>query len=160
MLRFAKCAIVALALFTLPLTTEASDACLSEAPVVDRLEWWDFGTVTRSDIALPSRNSHGYFETYAAAHLEWDRQLNIRFDHQVPGDMTGLEYTLYRLEFSVGNGPNRFTYVQDFTKNCTSPGRSMFPGQAVKLSPVKVPPGFLGFPRGREVVRVRVWGHL
>jgi hypothetical protein len=160
MLRFTLRLLLTLSLLAAPLQVEAADSCLPQGPVADRLEWWDFSRVTRSEFRLPSRNTNGYFETYAAAHLEWDGQLNIRFDHETPADTAGLEYTLYRLEIQVGNGAGRFTYAQDFTKGCTSPGRSMFPGQAIKLSPVKVPPGLFGFPRGREVVRVRVWGHL
>lgn len=152
-------------LFTLaflvpPLSLEAAESCLPAYPIVDRSEWWDFSMITRSNFTLPSRNSYGYFDTYAAAHLEWDRQLKISFDYRTPEDMAGLEYNLYRVEIQVGRGAGQYTYVQDFTRECSSPGRSMFPGQSIRLNPVKVPPGFLGFPRGREVVRIRIWGHL
>ncbi|RZA08997.1 MAG: hypothetical protein EOP11_03075 [Proteobacteria bacterium] len=145
-----------------PTVSEAAESCLAPYPVSDRLEWWDFSMITRSEFPLLSRNSRGVFETYATAHLEWNNRLNLAFDYQMPGDMGGLEYSLYRLEIQVGRDgdPDKFTYVQDFTNGCTEAGRSIFPGQSIRLNAVKVPPRLFGLPRGREVVRIKIWGHL
>jgi len=160
MLRFLLTLSLAFLPFALPISARAAAACPAEAPVVDRLEWWDFSRVTRSDFFLLSRGPKGIFETPAAAHLEWDQQLTIRFDHKLPPDSAGLEYTIDRFEIAVGRGYGAFRFSADFTDDCNAPGRSMFPGQAIKLKPVKVPPGYFGFPRGLEMVHVRIWGHL
>lgn len=162
MMRFGKIVTLA-ALLLLPRPASADEtSCLPDRPVVDRGEIWDFSRVTKSDFFLPTRSAYQWYETYAAAHLEFNKRLHVLFDYKTPSGTVGLEYSFYRVEIQVGHDydPDRFVYVNDLTRDCMSPGRSIYPGQSIRLDPIKIPPRGDGSPRGREFVRVRIWGHL
>lgn len=162
MMRFGKFVTLA-ALLLLPRPAAADDtSCLPDRPVIDRLEIWDFSRVTVSDFYLPTRSAYQWHQTYAAAHLEFNKRMNVLFDYNAPNGMVGLEYNFYRVEIQVGQDydADRFVFTKDFTRDCQSPGRSIYPGQSMRLDPIKIPPRADGNPRGRELVRVRIWGHL
>jgi hypothetical protein len=131
----------------------ADDGCFDAEPVVDRTEIWDFTASPRSDFYLPTRNVYGLFPTRAAAHFSLNESgaLNVAFDHQLPPDMMGIQYTVHQLEVEVGGA----TFHYDFTRGCTEPGLSFFPRETAEIPAIKLP-----LPAGNAPLRIRVWGHL
>jgi len=146
-------------LFTLP-SLAHGDECFEQNPVFTKALEWDLSGPARTDFYLPTSNSFGSFQTAAAAHIEWNGALEISFDYQLPPGQAGLAYTVQRLVVEVGEGEEKFTADLDFTLGCTDVGRSFFPGQSLKLHPIKVPARGDGLPRSDETVRVLLWGHL
>jgi hypothetical protein len=145
--------------FSLPSAAQGEE-CFGEDPVHRSAYNWDLSQNARADFYLPTSNTFGSFQTAAAAHFEWNGALEISFDYQLPPGQVGLAYNVHRLVVEVGEGDDKFTADLDFTAGCTDVGRSFFPGESLKLFPIKVPPRGDGRPRGEEAVRVQLWGHL
>jgi hypothetical protein len=144
-------------------TSAHAEGCYDERPIVDKWEVWDFSQRTLSSFWLPTRTASGkLYQTYAAAHFEWNKTLNLNFIYQLPEGQTGLEYNVYRADIQVGHDldPGKLSTSVDFTKNCALPGRSMFSGQSIQVKPIKVPLRYGKEPRGKELVHILVWGHL
>jgi hypothetical protein len=131
----------------------AEEGCFDAEPVVDRTEVWDFGSNPRTDFYLPTRNVYGLFPTKAAAHFSLNESgaLNVLFDHHLPVDMMGIQYTVHQLELEVGDTTYRF----DFTRGCTEPGISFFPRETAEIPAIKLP-----IPAGAAPLHIRIWGHL
>lgn len=141
------------ALFCFSPSAQADEGCFDAEPVVDRLETWDFTASPRSDFYLPTRNVYGLFPTRAAAHFSLNESgaLAVAFDHQLPPEMMGIQYTVHQLEVEVGGAIFRY----DFTRDCTEPGLSFFPRETAEIPAIKLP-----LPAGAAPMRIRVWGHL
>lgn len=150
-MRFLTLAIAALLSF--PNSATADDGCFDTDPVVDRSETWDFSAAPRSDFYLPTRNVYGTFPTNAAAHFSLNEggALSVAFDHQLPPEIFGLQYTVHQLEVQVGGA----TFRYDFTRGCTEPGLSFYPRQTVEIPALKLP-----LPAGTAPLHIRIWGHL
>lgn len=91
-----------------------------------------------------------------------DGQIQVSFDHHLPSNMVGLPYTVHRLEIQIGKDEDieKVVEIKDFTDDCKEAGLSFFPRQSSRLVPIKIPPRSDGHLRGKEPVRIRVWGHL
>jgi hypothetical protein len=150
-MRFFSLAIAAL--LSLSVSAHAEDGCFDGAPIVDRTETWNFDSNPRSDFYLPTRNVYGIFPTHAAAHFSLleNGALAVAFDHELPPEMMGIQYTVHRLEIRIGD----FVFNHDFTQGCTEPGLSFFPRESVEIPAIKLPS-----PAGSSPVRIRIWGHL
>jgi hypothetical protein len=140
----------------------ADELCFDQDPVFDQTAYWDFGVNSRWDFYLPSKNINGPFRTRAATHMDWNGNLNISFDHVLPPNQVGLQYTIHRFQVEIGQmgSQDYFVFDHDFTQNCTQPGLSFFPGESHKLLPIYIP--HLPTPAENKVlpVHVRTWGHL
>lgn len=141
---------------------QAEEDCLASFLVVDRDEVWDFQHPEPLHFPLPSRRGDGTYLTPAAAHYEWKKDLDlaIHFDFHLPPGQVSYPYNVYKVSVEVGEeGDNdHFRYEHDFTQGCRETGASMMPGQQIQLPLVKIPPHSNGESRGKERVRIRVWG--
>lgn len=145
---------LAFAIFlSLSLSSHAEEGCFESDPVVDRQETWDFSASPRSDFYLPTRNVYGLFLTKAAAHFSVNESgaLSVAFDHLLPPETFGLQYTVHQLEVEVEGA----TFHYDFTHGCTEPGLSFYPRETVEIPALKLP-----LPAGSAPLRIRIWGHL
>jgi hypothetical protein len=152
---------VCLFFFLLSLPAFGAESCYDSRPVVDIQADWDFTAAPQADFYLPTRTVYGGYLTWAAAHLRWDGRLETMFDFQPPQkEALSLPYTVYRLQLQVGKDGDSdgFLYDNDLTRNCTGPGRSLFPGDVLRLPAVQVPSHKDGTPRGLEPLRIRIWG--
>jgi len=158
-LLFALCII-----FCLPLTpAHAEDDCLQNFLVVDRYESFDLSG-PGIEIRLPSSNSHGNFLSAAKFHATSDgkNNLEIFFDFVLPGAQVSLPYNVYKLELSFsGDDPQKdFSFLIDLTDACTGPGRSIYPGQVLRLPKQILPFQQDDAAQGAKRVHVKIWGHL
>jgi hypothetical protein len=146
----------------LPSLSIAEEPCFDQNPVFDQTKYWNFQALSRWDFYLPSENINGPFKTRAAAHIRWDGSLNISFDHILPPEQVGLQYTVHRLQIEIGQvgSQDYFVFDQDFTQECTQPGLSFFPGETYELQPIYIPN--LPAPTVNKIlpIHVRTWGHL
>ncbi len=153
-----------LALIQLPLAVQADegDLCYDPQPVLEMSTQIDFRANPRLDFYLPSRNSYGTYPTRAAAHIEFPDAMEIFFDHILPPNRVGLAYTVHRLKIEIGvsGSPDYYVFDSDFTRGCTAPGVSFFPGEFIRLPAEKLPTQPVERPWGVVPVRVQTWGHL
>jgi hypothetical protein len=150
-------------LFTLSPFALAEDYCLDSELVVDQDLVWDFGAGVQSEVPLPTHRMGSLVPTNARAYFTSEPAspyMNIDFALPAkPGETYGLEYNLYRVELRVGaTAPDEQLLDLDFTSGCQKDAPSVFPGQSRKAGTVKVLPRADGWPRGLELIHLRIWG--
>lgn len=126
-------------------------SCLPDYTALQTIENVDAGASFARQ--LQSRNSNGYFQTRVRLEGEVDSNsqlgLMVRFDPAFEG--VSLPYNLYSV-LVVSEG--EVLAWLDFTRDCSGPGLSFFPGRQIRLPAIKL----IG---GRpQKLQIMVWGKL
>ena len=138
----------------------SAEDCLEEYLVLEHQESWNFSQSEFHSVSLPSRNQAGPYKTAAKMHMQNTKPQEIftYFDFRLPPGQVSLAYNLYRVEVSLLAERKEILFQEDFTKACSEPGRSMFPGQEIHLPALKVPQNY--WENGPQTLEVKIWGHL
>jgi hypothetical protein len=150
-------------LLLFPLLARADDECYRNFLVVDQTVLWDLSEPQKLDLQLSSwHRFQGSVKTPAYGHFDWDGEsnLNAGFDYNTP--LLALPYNVYRMDVEIGESsdPGRIEDSRDFTRDCTDPGLSFYPGAQVHLAPTVLARDPAGEPPGPTPVHIRIWGVL